>query len=61
MVRIKMLLSQSHAADLAEKFTKVFFVITQDEKKTKIELPQKYILGEIEVARLRTVEKVIVT
>ena len=60
MVRIKMLLSQSHAPDLAEKFTKVFFVITQDEKKTKIELPQKYIIGEIEVARLRTVEKVIV-
>jgi len=56
---IKALLSNSLAAENTEKFTRVFLVIIDGEKKTKIELPQKYVLGEIEVIRLRNIEKVI--
>jgi DNA polymerase III alpha subunit len=51
--RIKSILSQLLASPLSEKFTKVFLTIVIADKKSKVELPGKYSLGEAEIARLR--------
>jgi DNA polymerase III alpha subunit len=60
MFRAKMILANAVAPIDAEKITKVFLIIAEGEKKTKVELPQKYIIGELELVRLRSFEKVIV-
>lgn len=50
---IKALLSKVQAENDAKKSSKVFFVIRQKEKISKIELPQKYLLGEAEALKIK--------
>jgi DNA polymerase III alpha subunit len=50
---IKALLSKVQAGDDSKKSSKVFFVIKQNEKISKVELPQKYLLGEVEVLKIK--------
>jgi DNA polymerase III alpha subunit len=50
---IKALLSKVQAEDDSKKSSKVFFVIRQNEKISKVELPQKYLLGEAEVLKIK--------
>jgi len=53
LTSIKALLSQALAPSDAKKLSTVFFVIKQGEKISKIELPQKYLLGEAEVLKIK--------
>lgn len=55
----KSLLSQRVAPKDFEKFTRVYFVVLNDGKVTKIELPEKYLLDNADVARIRGLEKII--
>ncbi|MDX2083195.1 MAG: hypothetical protein SFV53_04330 [Rickettsiales bacterium] len=59
ILAIKSLLSQRIAPVDFEKFTKVFLVVMQGVKVTKIELPEKYLLEEADISRLRAIEKVV--
>ncbi len=56
---IKAQLSQCLAPDAAAKTTAVFLSIVGEKNITKVELPQKYCLDELDVSRLRRIEKVI--
>lgn len=56
---IKSMLSTTLAPLNSEKFTTVFISVVGDKKITKIELPQKYYLEELDVSRLRRIEKII--
>jgi DNA polymerase III alpha subunit len=53
---IKSLLSQCLAPLSSEQFTTVFLLIALDEKISKIELMQKYFLGEIDIAKVRGID-----
>lgn len=50
---IKALLSKVQAESDSKKSSKVFFVIRQNEKISKVELPQKYLFGEAEVLKIK--------
>ncbi len=50
---IKALLSRVQTEDGSKKSSKVFFVIQQNEKISKVELPQKYLFGEAEVLKIK--------
>ncbi len=56
---IKAQLSQCLAPANAEKTTAVFLSIVGEKNITKVELPQKYCLDEVDVSKLRRIEKVI--
>ena len=56
---VKSFLSQCLAPTDAQKFSTVIFSIAGDKKITKVELPQKYLLDETDVSRLRRIEKII--
>ena len=56
---IKSMLSTTLAPLDSEKFTTVFISVVGDKKISKIELPQKYYLEELDVSRLRRIEKII--
>ncbi len=56
---IKAQLSQCLAPYFSTKTTAVFISIVGDKNITKVELPQKYCLDELDVSRLRRIEKVI--
>lgn len=56
---IKSILSTTLAPLDSEKFTTVFISVVGDKKISKIELPQKYYLEELDVSRLRRIEKII--
>lgn len=56
---IKAQLSQCLALDASAKTTAVFLSIVGEKNITKVELPQKYCLDELDVSRLRRIEKVI--
>ena len=53
---IKSLLSQCLAPLSSEQFTTVFLLIALDEKISKIELMQKYFLGEIDIAKVSGID-----
>ena len=53
LTTIKALLSKVQAENDSKKSSKVFFVIRQNEKISKVELPQKYLLGEAEVLKIK--------
>ncbi len=55
LTTIKALLSKVQAENDSKKSSKVFFVIRQNEKISKVELPQKYLLGEAEVLKIKHV------
>jgi DNA polymerase III alpha subunit len=50
---IKDLLSKVFAPSDAPKNSRVFFAITQGERISRIELPQKYLLGEAEILKIK--------
>ena len=56
---IKSMLSTTLAPLDSEKFTTVYISVVGDKKISKIELPQKYYLEELDVSRLRRIEKII--
>jgi DNA polymerase III alpha subunit len=59
LLPIKALLSQCLAASNAEKYSKVFISVVGKEKISKIELAQKYSLGDLDAAMLRKVEGIL--
>jgi DNA polymerase III alpha subunit len=59
ILAIKSLLFQHFAPIDATNFTTVFFVVFSKKKLTKIQLAQKYFLGEDEVFKLKKLEKII--
>jgi len=56
---VKSFLSQCLAPADAQKFSTVIFSIAGDKKIIKVELPQKYLLDESDLSRLRRIEKII--
>lgn len=56
---IKAFLSQRISGNASEKNTSVIFAIIDGQKITKIELPQKYLLDEFDVSKLKQIAKVV--
>jgi DNA polymerase III alpha subunit len=55
---IKTFLTQRIAPSNFEKFTKVFFVVMLQDKVVKVELLEKYLLDESDIAKIRAIDKV---
>lgn len=59
LISVKSLLSQRLAPKDFEKSTAVYFIVMRGGKVVKVVLPEKYLLDNADVSRLRAVEKVI--
>lgn len=59
VIAVKSLLSQRIAPKDFDNFTKVYFVVMRGSKITKIELPEKYLLDNADLIRLRAIDKII--
>ncbi len=56
---IKALLSQRQSLDVAQKSTKVFFAIMDNQTVTKIELPVTYLIDNNDVMRFKSISGVV--
>ncbi|MBU6339028.1 MAG: hypothetical protein KGQ36_03540 [Rickettsiales bacterium] len=56
---VKSFVAQRVAPNNFEKFTKIFFVVMMQDKVVKVELPEKYLLDDSDIARLRSIDKVV--
>ncbi len=59
VIAVKSFLSQRIAPKDFDKFTKVYFVVMRNGKVTKVALSEKYLLDNLDVTRLRGIEKII--
>ncbi len=59
VIAVKSLLSQRIAPKDFDKFTQVFFVVMRGGKIVKVKLPEKYLLDNADIMRLRSIDKII--
>lgn len=59
LMQIKSLLTQKTAPDDFEKFTQVSFSVMREGKIYKVDLPQKYLLDNVDSSRLQVIDGVI--